>query len=189
MVPNNPVEPSALDDSFASPPLTALRRCLGVRMIDGTILLDFWEHSDTVKVFMWLEDLVGDGDEVVHQRRNDHLRDDAALSASGREDAPSPTILPDGSAFFVASFPLPETHWLYQRDPDGFIGDPPTGTVRDAARWAVKAATDGGRISDFDPDAMVQNFLYALRRVVGDGGAKQPSTTGGNDASGTTNND
>ena len=74
-------------------------------------------------------------------------------------------VLPDGSAFMTASFPLPDDHWLYERATDGYVGDPPKGSLREAARWAVKATTNGGRILDFDPDAMVQNFLYAVRFV------------------------
>lgn len=74
-------------------------------------------------------------------------------------------VLPDGSAFMTASFPLPKTHWLYERDPEGFIGDPPeTGGLREATKWAVRATTDCGNILDFDPDAMVQNVEYAMRR-------------------------
>lgn len=89
----------------------------------------------------------------------------------------STTVLPDGSAFFTASFPLPEGHWIYQRGSDGF-GEPPPmpfrmGTddprrqrfnemIRAAAHYAIKASTMHGKTSDFDPDAMVQNFVIGM---------------------------
>lgn len=34
--------------------------------------------------------------------------------------------------------------------------------VREAARYAIQGATDSGRILDFDPDAMVINFVNAV---------------------------
>ena len=34
--------------------------------------------------------------------------------------------------------------------------------VRDAARFAIRAATENGTLLDFDPDAMVQNFELAM---------------------------
>ena len=86
-------------------------------------------------------------------------------------------ILPDGSAFFTASFPLPKSHWIYQRGTDGFGAPPPmpmrlgrghaefrewVDRVTEAARWAIKASTRHGEDSDFDPDAMSQNFVVAL---------------------------
>ncbi len=37
------------------------------------------------------------------------------------------TILPDGSACFTASFPLPKTHWLYTKDAYGMTPPPPMG--------------------------------------------------------------
>lgn len=84
------------------------------------------------------------------------------------EPAEGATVLPDGSAFMILSMPLPATHWLHERDADGFIGEPPAaGGLRAAVQWAVKAATDGGRILDFDPDALVKNALYAMRVQAG----------------------
>lgn len=82
-------------------------------------------------------------------------------------------ILPDGSGFATASLPLPKDHWLYA----GRELEPPPmplrmlhgGTrhameakVRAAARYAIRASTMRGRDNDFDPDAMVQNFLVGL---------------------------
>lgn len=85
------------------------------------------------------------------------------------------TILPDGSAFFTASFPLPEDHWLYKTDKGGFAPPPmplrmASGPARDemaakvraAARYAVKASTGNGKEPDFDPDALVQNMIVGL---------------------------
>jgi len=86
------------------------------------------------------------------------------------------TVLPDGSAFFVASFPLPETHWIYSHPGDGYLKPPMPfrmGTddprrekysdmVRAAAKYAIKASTLNGAEIDYDPDAMVQNFVIAM---------------------------
>lgn len=86
------------------------------------------------------------------------------------------TILPDGSAFAVMSMPLPEGHWLYRTDADGFNGPPPMSfrmaegearegmadRIRAAAQWAIRASTMCGRDEDFDPDAMVQNMVVAM---------------------------
>lgn len=81
--------------------------------------------------------------------------------------------LPDGSGFATASFPLPKDHWLYA---EGFnvppmpfrmgTGDPRFHDFHDkaraAARYAIRSATMNGKDADFDPDAMVQNFLVGL---------------------------
>lgn len=86
------------------------------------------------------------------------------------------TILPDGSAFGEISFPLPDDHWLYrQREYVGYSINPvelpspclertPENYERAklAIRYAIRGATDCGKSSDFDPDALVQNALYAL---------------------------
>jgi len=84
------------------------------------------------------------------------------------------TILPDGSAFGVMSFPLPSDHWLYApneyRDGEFEPIDLPkpilTHALRDAVvaavRYAVRGATMRGQETDFDPDALVQNAVYAL---------------------------
>ena len=83
-------------------------------------------------------------------------------------------ILPDGSAFGVMSFPLPSDHWLYApneyRDGEYEPIDLPkpilTHALRDAVvaavRYAVRGATMRGQEMDFDPDALVQNSVYAL---------------------------
>jgi hypothetical protein len=81
--------------------------------------------------------------------------------------------LPDGSGFATASFPLPKGHWLYAEGhepppmPFRMGTDDPrrrkfNAMIRGAAEYAVKASTDNGKITDFDPDAMVQNFVVAM---------------------------
>ena len=83
-------------------------------------------------------------------------------------------VLPDGSAFGVMSYPLPKTHWLYAergyRDGEHEpieLGKPILthelrGAVVSAVRYAVRGATNCGKEMDFDPDALVQNAVYAL---------------------------
>lgn len=80
--------------------------------------------------------------------------------------------LPDGSGFATASFPLPKDHWLTQ--PGHNIPPMPwrlgIGPVRDqlaekiqaVARYAIRASTMNGTEDDFDPDAMVQNFIVGM---------------------------
>lgn len=84
------------------------------------------------------------------------------------------TILPDGSAFGVMSFPLPDDHWLYApneyRDgeyepidlPKPILTHALSESVVAAVRYAVRGATMRGQETDFDPDALVQNAVYAL---------------------------
>lgn len=86
------------------------------------------------------------------------------------------TVLPDGSAFAVVSFPLPEDHWIYEATEDGFSPPPPmplrmgqgverevlSEQVRQAARWAISASTMRGKEMGFDPDAMVKNIIVGL---------------------------
>ena len=83
-------------------------------------------------------------------------------------------ILPDGSAFGVMSFRLPDDHWIYApneyRDGEYEPIDLPkpilTHQLRDAVvaavRYAVRGSTMRGQETDFDPDALVQNAVYAL---------------------------
>lgn len=90
--------------------------------------------------------------------------------------------LPDGSGFATMSFPLPKDHWLTKpgyNDPpmpfrlgtqeDGATLLPPirkreelAEMVRAAARYACRASTMNGKETDFDPDAMVQNFVVGM---------------------------
>lgn len=81
--------------------------------------------------------------------------------------------LPDGSGFAIMSMPLPKDHWLTK---EGF-DEPPApfrmGTdnsereewvqkIRIAAKYAIRASTSNGTIDDFDPDAMVKNFVIGM---------------------------
>ena len=87
----------------------------------------------------------------------------------------SVTILPDGSAFATASWPLPKDHWLYaprsewdsERDefaecPRPILTNAQRDAVVAAVRYAVRGATMCGQEPDFDPDALVLNAVYAL---------------------------
>ena len=86
----------------------------------------------------------------------------------------APTILPDGSGFGILSLPLPKDHWLYaEREYEEDAVEPKdlpapilTHALRqqviDAIRYAVRSATNCGKEDDFDPDALVQNAVYAL---------------------------
>ena len=83
-------------------------------------------------------------------------------------------VLPDGSAFGVVSFPLSKDHWLYadrayedgadqpKELPAPILNHGSRETVVAAARYAVRGATNCGKEPDFDPDALVQNMVYAL---------------------------
>jgi hypothetical protein len=85
-------------------------------------------------------------------------------------------VLPDGSAFFTMSLPLPNDHWLYApactewdsvRDevadcPRPILTNESRSAVWVAAKYAIRASTMNGKDMDFDPDAMCQNIAYAL---------------------------
>lgn len=86
------------------------------------------------------------------------------------------TVLPDGSAFALGSFPLPGDHWLYAPQCPGWDDERDTSAdtprpiltherhdaVVAAIRYAIRGATMNGTVQDFDPDALVQNAVYAL---------------------------
>lgn len=105
------------------------------------------------------------------------------------------TVLPDGSAFAIASFPLPSDHWLYAprayRDgeeepielPSPILSHQAHGDiVRAAIRYAVRSATMCGKEPDFDPDALVQNAMYALCGPFGGAALQaQPAAAGVSD--------
>lgn len=77
--------------------------------------------------------------------------------------------LPDGSGFAIVSYPLPQGHWLTRqgdnvppmplRMKEGPERDRWNEKLRQAARYAIRAATMNGKQMDFDPDALVQCFL------------------------------
>lgn len=86
-------------------------------------------------------------------------------------------ILPDGSAFFTASMPLPADHWLTAPDVPGWDSERDTAPdtpqpflnhgehrarVVAAMRYAIRGATMRGQENDFDPDALVQIAVYAM---------------------------
>lgn len=86
------------------------------------------------------------------------------------------TVLPDGSAFATMSMALPDSHWIYETDQDGFSLPPPmplrmgigpsrdkvAAIIREAGRYAVRASTMNGKDTDFDPDAMIQNLIVGF---------------------------
>ena len=99
----------------------------------------------------------------------------AAPSAQPVAQFSGATVLPDGSAFSTASFPLPKDHWLYaprgewdnERDeyaecPQPILTNAQRDAVRTATRYAIRGATMCGQDQDFDPDALVLNVCYAL---------------------------
>jgi hypothetical protein len=98
----------------------------------------------------------------------------ATLRALAQPEQEPVMVLPDGGAFGVMSFPLPDDHWLYApneyRDgehepidlPKPVLTRPFRDAVVAAVRYAVRGATMRGQETDFDPDALVQNAVYAL---------------------------
>ena len=110
------------------------------------------EHTDTLAQF---------------DERRDALR-------RGSGGSSHTVVLPDGSAFGVVSFPLSQDHWLYagrayedgadqpKELPAPILNHGSRETVVAAARYAVRGATNCGKEPDFDPDALVQNMVYAL---------------------------
>lgn len=73
----------------------------------------------------------------------------------------------------IVKMDLPADHWVYE--PAGWQPPAPwlTGTadplrtqmerqIRAAAQWAIRGATMAGTDKDFDPDAMVQNFVIGM---------------------------
>ena len=81
-------------------------------------------------------------------------------------------VLPDGSAFMIGSMPLPKDHWLYAEGENippahfrlgvGPERDAFAESVRDAARYALRASTMNGTAPDYDPDAVVQNMIVGM---------------------------
>jgi hypothetical protein len=83
------------------------------------------------------------------------------------------TVLPNGSAFAVGSFPLPKDHWLTQpghneppmpwRTDDG---SPRRKALEEAIRavgkHALRASTLNGQDMDLDPDALIQNLIIGF---------------------------
>lgn len=88
------------------------------------------------------------------------------------------TVLPDGSACFTMSLPLPKDHWSYDTEPIETpallrVGNRKTidvkatrdelvKMVREATRYAWRATSGNGKIDDIDPDALVKNMVIGL---------------------------
>jgi len=99
-----------------------------------------------------------------------------AKATKGRID--SVAVLPDGSGFATMSMPLPKDHWLTKKGNN--VPPMPFGigqcnfpkmkmnrrqwasAIRDAGKFAIRAATDNGKIIDFDPDALLQNLVIGM---------------------------
>ena len=100
------------------------------------------------------------------------------------------TILPDGSAFAADSFPLPKDHWLYapreydvnaenpKELPSPILTHALRAEVVSAIRYAIRGATMCGKETDFDPDALVQNAVYALCGPYGSVALATPAQAG-----------
>jgi hypothetical protein len=79
------------------------------------------------------------------------------------------SLLPDGSACFTTSTPLPKDHWLYAEQSE-FVEGQDTPILSEsqkqavilAGREAIRCATFNGQEMDFDPDALVQRLVYVL---------------------------
>ena len=81
--------------------------------------------------------------------------------------------LPDGSGFATMSMPLPKDHWStregHEPPPMAFrmgTSDPRrramAHAIREAGRYAYRAATMGGKEPDLDPDALMQNLVVGM---------------------------
>ena len=103
----------------------------------------------------------------------DHIPDATKMVEPAQQQEPV-TVLPDTSAFAVMSYPLPKDHWLYadRQYNDGAYEPAELGkpvltyelrvSVVSAVRYAIRGATNCGKDMGFDPDALVQNAVYAL---------------------------
>jgi len=94
------------------------------------------------------------------------------------------TVLPDGSAFSVASYPLPADHWSTAEvmsgeamtGPCSGTACPPESRVQRylyaqlqlASRVGYRGASMKGKVSDIDPDALTQNIGYAMLGPLGE---------------------
>lgn len=98
--------------------------------------------------------------------------DDNALPGPPVEELIHP-VLDDGSSVAVLCIDLPADHWLYAEQDDR----PPMGMrlgtrhperedlcqrISDAARYAIRTATMNGCLTDFDPDALIQQLVIGL---------------------------
>ena len=110
--------------------------------------------------------------EEMEEAKEKHPVDQIADAVGGTIE--STGRLPDGSGFATMSMPLPKDHWLYKPDnsnvppmPFRMGTDDPrrkdmADRIRAAGRYAVRCATENGKIDDFDPDALVQNLVTGM---------------------------
>ena len=81
--------------------------------------------------------------------------------------------LPDGSGFATMSLPLPQDHWLtadhsnvppmpFRMGTDDPRREQWAAAIRESGRYAARCATMNGKENDFDPDALVQNFITGM---------------------------
>lgn len=107
----------------------------------------------------------------------DHVRELADMVGGKIEEMHK---LPDGSGFAVMAMPLPADHWLLKDGTDeppaplrigrGYQRDRLVRQIRSAAQYAIRAATMNGKVNDFDPDAMAQNFVIGVLGYATDDG-------------------
>ncbi|SUW10772.1 Uncharacterised protein [Bordetella bronchiseptica] len=135
-----------------------------------------WIEGEGYALWAWADELLSDADPNPDQPTHwQPLPAAPSPAPSAPGDAQGGvTVLPDGSAFALASFPLPATHWLYaEREyapgaeepkelPDPILTHAQRDAVVAAIRYAVRGATMCGKEQDLDPDALVQNAVYAL---------------------------
>lgn len=79
-----------------------------------------------------------------------------------------------GPSFSLTSFKLPKEHWIFaprEYAPGAenpielkapILDHSSRQAVIDAVRYAIRGATMNGKVHNFDPDALVQNAVYAL---------------------------
>ena len=101
-----------------------------------------------------------------------HIVEQLAADSGGNIEAGSVMRLPDGSGCATIVYPLPKNHWLtadgYDEPPmpmrigTGGERDRLADKIRSAAKYAIRVSTMNGKEIDFDPDAMVQNFIVGL---------------------------
>lgn len=81
--------------------------------------------------------------------------------------------LPNGSGFATMNYSLPKDHWLtvegynvppmpFRMEGDDLRRHKWAEKIRAAGRYAVRASTMNGKDDDFDPDALVQNFVIGM---------------------------
>jgi hypothetical protein len=106
-------------------------------------------------------------DNILESFRLNQIKDELINLCDGGwyEDTDEITKLPDGSGFFTESFPLPKDHWIYiksENSPYPILTREFKNRVEEAAKYAIRTSTIQSKEKDFDPDALVQNFIYAL---------------------------